>query len=190
VSEDYVTAPHQEPSPTDAEAQQHDSYGPDAGSDDDDSDDGHEDSEPESFDALESRFHGLEEEVATLVADVHDLALYTKLNITGFMKILKVCFLWLFHPPMSNYRASLQKHDVHSRTYSALRTINNSLVFRNKQTCHSKQHSFRTTSNDVPSTSTTGMPLSSSFPSFTTWFALVDIRCRVTPVLGAARVRL
>ncbi|KNZ81814.1 Vacuolar transporter chaperone 4 [Termitomyces sp. J132] len=34
-------------------------------------------------------FHGLEEEVANLVADVHDLALYTKLNITGFMKILK-----------------------------------------------------------------------------------------------------
>jgi SPX domain protein involved in polyphosphate accumulation len=32
----------------------------------------------------------LEEEVANLVADVHDLALYTKLNITGFMKILKV----------------------------------------------------------------------------------------------------
>jgi SPX domain protein involved in polyphosphate accumulation len=28
--------------------------------------------------------------VATLVADVHDLALFTKLNITGFMKILKV----------------------------------------------------------------------------------------------------
>lgn len=44
----------------------------------------------ESFDALEERFHGLEEEVANLVADVHDLALYTKLNITGFMKILKV----------------------------------------------------------------------------------------------------
>ncbi len=49
-----------------------------------------EDSEDESFDALEDRFHGLEEEVAILVADVHDLALYTKLNITGFMKILKV----------------------------------------------------------------------------------------------------
>jgi SPX domain protein involved in polyphosphate accumulation len=48
------------------------------------------DSEDESFDALEDRFHGLEEEVAILVADVHDLALYTKLNITGFMKILKV----------------------------------------------------------------------------------------------------
>ncbi|KAL0953247.1 hypothetical protein HGRIS_004500 [Hohenbuehelia grisea] len=43
----------------------------------------------ESYDALEARFHALEEEVATLVADVHDLALYTKLNITGFMKILK-----------------------------------------------------------------------------------------------------
>lgn len=43
-----------------------------------------------SVDALEDQFLSLEEEVATLVADVHDLALYTKLNITGFMKILKV----------------------------------------------------------------------------------------------------
>jgi SPX domain protein involved in polyphosphate accumulation len=58
-----------------------------------DYDDGaHEDTDDdESLDALEDRFHDLEEEVATLVADVHDLALYTKLNITGFMKILKVC---------------------------------------------------------------------------------------------------
>ncbi|KAG6851140.1 hypothetical protein H0H93_001020 [Arthromyces matolae] len=56
----------------------------DGGSDDDLSDD-----EDESFDDLEDRFHKLEEEVANLVADVHDLALYTKLNITGFMKILK-----------------------------------------------------------------------------------------------------
>lgn len=46
-----------------------------------------------SIDALEDQFVALEEEVATLVADVHDLALYTKLNITGFMKILKVRFL-------------------------------------------------------------------------------------------------
>jgi hypothetical protein len=91
VTEDYATAPHAEHSPTDPEAQQRDSYGPDTGSDDDDSDDEHEESDPESFDALENRFHGLEEEVATLVADVHDLALYAKLNITGFMKILKVC---------------------------------------------------------------------------------------------------
>ena len=59
----------------------------DAGSDDDDSDD---DASLHSLDALEDEFTLLEEEVATLVADVHDLALYTKLNITGFMKILKV----------------------------------------------------------------------------------------------------
>ncbi|EPT01373.1 hypothetical protein FOMPIDRAFT_124628 [Fomitopsis schrenkii] len=59
----------------------------DAGSDDDDTDD--EGSADMSVDALEDQFLSLEEEVATLVADVHDLALYTKLNITGFMKILK-----------------------------------------------------------------------------------------------------
>lgn len=74
-------------SPVDAESQQHDEYGQDAGSDDDLTDD--ERSDGESLDALEERFHELEEEVANLVADVHDLALYTKLNITGFMKILK-----------------------------------------------------------------------------------------------------
>ncbi|KAG5646965.1 hypothetical protein DXG03_001688 [Asterophora parasitica] len=69
---------------TDAENQQAEAYSHDAGSDDDLTDD-----EDESYDELEDRFHGLEEEVANLVADVHDLALYTKLNITGFMKILK-----------------------------------------------------------------------------------------------------
>ncbi|KAJ7019832.1 VTC domain-containing protein [Mycena alexandri] len=62
-----------------------DNYALDGGSDDESDSDG----EAESLDALEERFHGLEEEVANLVADVHDLALYTKLNITGFMKILK-----------------------------------------------------------------------------------------------------
>ena len=60
----------------------------DASSDDDDTDE--EDDDALSVDALEDQFQVLEEEVATLVADVHDLALYTKLNITGFMKILKV----------------------------------------------------------------------------------------------------
>lgn len=60
----------------------------DAGSDDDDDTDD-EGSDAMSIDALEDQFLVLEEEVATLVADVHDLALYTKLNITGFMKILK-----------------------------------------------------------------------------------------------------
>lgn len=65
-------------------------------SEDDDSDDGHSSSNlggGSSIGGLEDRFHDLEEEVATLVADVHDLALFTKLNITGFMKILKVCLL-------------------------------------------------------------------------------------------------
>lgn len=48
----------------------------DAGSDDDD-DDSHYDGT--SFEALDE-FRRLEEEVATLVADVHDLALYTKVS--------------------------------------------------------------------------------------------------------------
>jgi len=93
-------------------------FAQDEGSDDDLSDDEGKSSD-ESFDALEERFHGLEEEVAILVADVHDLALYTKLNITGFMKILKVgvfsvfvllSFLSPFLPHFVH-----QKHDV--RTY-------------------------------------------------------------------------
>ena len=62
----------------------------DAGSDDDDTEDELDTEDLQSVDALEDQFLSLEEEVATLVADVHDLALYTKLNITGFMKILKV----------------------------------------------------------------------------------------------------
>lgn len=63
----------------------------DEGSDDDDDDDGIIDHGDErSLEEIEEHFHLLEEEVANLVADVHDLALYTKLNITGFMKILKV----------------------------------------------------------------------------------------------------
>ncbi|RDX57094.1 SPX-domain-containing protein [Lentinus brumalis] len=78
-----------EPSATDSEAQQRrDAITQDAGSDDDDDMDD-EDDDALSVDALEDQFMLLEEEVATLVADVHDLALYTKLNITGFMKILK-----------------------------------------------------------------------------------------------------
>ncbi|KAJ3825681.1 VTC domain-containing protein [Lentinula raphanica] len=73
----------------DPEAQQRQSrLALDGGSDDEDESDD-EETDGESIDALEERFHSLEEEVATLVADVHDLALYTKLNITGFMKILK-----------------------------------------------------------------------------------------------------
>ena len=83
----------------DAENQQNESYPHDDGSEDGLSDD--EGDSEESFDALEDRFHGLEEEVAILVADVHDLALHTKLNITGFMKILKVM------PPEYIFNSSL-----------------------------------------------------------------------------------
>lgn len=50
----------------------------DAGSDDDDDEDEQGDSDANSSEAVEEQFRRLEEEVATLVADVHDLALYTK----------------------------------------------------------------------------------------------------------------
>ena len=63
-----------------------------------------------SVDALEDQFMLLEEEVATLVADVHDLALYTKLNIPGFMKILKVCIFPILPAP----KLRLWSHDSSS----------------------------------------------------------------------------
>ncbi|KAI5983398.1 SPX-domain-containing protein [Pisolithus albus] len=94
VAQLETAKPASEPS-TDPES--HDSrpsdYGPDEGSDDDG-----DLEEADSFEELEDLFHGLEEEVATLVADVHDLALYTKLNITGFLKILKK------HDKQTNFR--------------------------------------------------------------------------------------
>lgn len=83
---------------TEAQVRCHD-YAQDAGSDDDSDDDvdgSSEDGEDDrhsfsSLDSIEEQWHLLDEEVTILVADVHDLALYSKLNITGFMKILKVC---------------------------------------------------------------------------------------------------
>ncbi|KAJ7455230.1 VTC domain-containing protein [Mycena galericulata] len=95
VTEDAEYGPrqHERHSSADPETQlRDDNYGLDGGSDDESDTESEQDVSSmgaESFDALEARFHGLEEEVANLVADVHDLALYTKLNITGFMKILK-----------------------------------------------------------------------------------------------------
>ncbi|KAF5376175.1 hypothetical protein D9757_009337 [Collybiopsis confluens] len=74
------------PTSSDPEAQHRES---DQVYEEDSDDDSDEEEDVQSLDALEERFHLLEEEVANLVADVHDLALYTKLNITGFMKILK-----------------------------------------------------------------------------------------------------
>ncbi|RKP29779.1 Vtc4 polyphosphate synthetase, partial [Metschnikowia bicuspidata] len=38
---------------------------------------------------LEQDFHELEEELSDIIADVHDLAKFTRLNYTGFQKILK-----------------------------------------------------------------------------------------------------
>ncbi|WFD35260.1 vacuolar transporter chaperone [Malassezia cuniculi] len=52
----------------------------DAGSDDE------LDSEEDEF---EEQFFELEEQLAVVIADVHDLALFTKLNYTGFLKIVK-----------------------------------------------------------------------------------------------------
>lgn len=97
--------------------EQRDEFAQDEGSDDDLSDDEGKSSD-ESYDALEERFHGLEEEVAILVADVHDLALYTKLNITGFMKILKVCVLLVFvFLSFLSLHFVPQKHDVRIYIY-------------------------------------------------------------------------
>ena len=85
----------------DLEDQRRNSHAPDGGSDEDvdgetdDSDDDALGDEASSADTFEEQFRWLEEEVATLVADVHDLALYSKLNLTGFMKILKVRYVVL-----------------------------------------------------------------------------------------------
>ncbi|KAI0033526.1 SPX-domain-containing protein [Vararia minispora EC-137] len=84
---------------SDAENQQFEDDVPDAGSDDEDSDE-------DTLDH-EERFQQLEEEVADLVADVHDLALFSKLNFTGFMKILK----------KHDKRTGLQLKSTFSRTY-------------------------------------------------------------------------
>ncbi len=43
----------------------------------------------EEDDEFESHFQDLEERLAVIIADVHDLALFTKLNYTGFHKIVK-----------------------------------------------------------------------------------------------------
>jgi hypothetical protein len=59
----------------------------DGGSDDEDDDD--DGASGMSEGSIEERFRELEEEVSVLVADVHDLALFTKLNFTGFVKIVK-----------------------------------------------------------------------------------------------------
>lgn len=61
----------------------------DDGGSDDDEDGDDDDGDDSSVGDIEERFRELEDEVAVLVADVHDLALFTKLNFTGFQKIVK-----------------------------------------------------------------------------------------------------
>ncbi|WVW84777.1 hypothetical protein I302_106812 [Kwoniella bestiolae CBS 10118] len=85
-SEDASDDEGEERTPGDVERHVESHRDDDAGSDDDDDDDASSDI---SVDAIEERFRELEEEVAVLVADVHDLALFTKLNFTGFIKIVK-----------------------------------------------------------------------------------------------------
>ena len=87
---------------TDLEDQRRHGHDHDGGSEDDldDEDDSDDDAlgdelSGKSADTFEEQFRWLEEEVAILVADVHDLALFSKLNLTGFMKILKVRYFLL-----------------------------------------------------------------------------------------------
>jgi hypothetical protein len=113
--------------PGDVERNVRDSRDDDAGSDDDDDDEEGSDSGM-SVDEVEERFRELEDEVATLVADVHDLALFTKLNFTGFIKIVK-------------------KHDVSGESFGGL-----GLTGRNSRDSRSRRHSTRTTSRTIHST--------------------------------------
>lgn len=80
---------------TDVEAGRHAnlvSAADDAGSDDDDDDEDDLHYDGESSEALEDQFRRLEEEVATLVADVHDLALYTKVPQPALIKQVYLTF--------------------------------------------------------------------------------------------------
>ena len=70
-----------------------------------------------------------------LVADVHDLALHAKLNITGFMKILKVMFFWYIYCSFLKFLFSLssKKHDVRSNSFTtAIMSLSPCLLYRNK----------------------------------------------------------
>ena len=174
VSEEFITSPsptrrqgptHPPPDREDPEAhRKRDTLHQDGGSDDDDTDEEGttltDDESTQSLDALEEQFRFLEEEVATLVADVHDLALYTKLNITGFMKILKVCifiisvlvrYLFTGFPTGRNTMCVTMPIHVHfplDPVYTP---------HRNKPRLPLPRRSFRIISRSALSISTTGM---------------------------------
>jgi hypothetical protein len=110
----------------------------DGGSDDELDDTPDDEDDEDDIESLEEKFRQLEEEVATLVADVHDLALYTKLNLTGFMKIVK-------------------KHDVSGLSVCVSHGIDSiGTPRRNKPGSLSRVHSFKTTWISDLSISTTG----------------------------------
>ncbi|BEI80599.1 hypothetical protein CcaverHIS002_0111280 [Cutaneotrichosporon cavernicola] len=108
--------------PTEREVEaQVDSYVDEDGGSDDDDDDRDEDDEPMSLDDIEERFKELEEEVAVLVADVHDLALFTKLNFTGFIKIVKKHDkLTGFQLKPSFNKEVLEKHPFYKMNYDVV----------------------------------------------------------------------
>lgn len=94
----------------------------DGGSDDED--EGVDDDDARSEASYDETFKDMEEEVATLVADVHDLALYTKLNFTGFMKIVKKhdvsrCLIVNLGQPSSDhclaFRHTLESYRLHTQ---------------------------------------------------------------------------
>lgn len=67
----------------------------------------------------------------------------------------------------------------------------NSNIYNYRKTLDylSNHHSFKTTSSEGPSTSTTGTPWLSSFPSFTISFVPAATLCKVTLVLEGVRAR-
>jgi hypothetical protein len=145
----------------------------------------------QSIDALEEQFHLLEEEVATLVADVHDLALYTKLNITGFMKILKVR-----HPIIS--MGPLIHHHCQTVETRCTRPCSIHVYFsldpvytpcRSKPRTHLPRHSFRIISRSALFISITGMQSSSNSLGCMTLFGRAVTPYRVTPLPAGPRVR-
>lgn len=144
-----------------------------------------------SDDEAEDRYVDLEEDLANVIADVHDLGAlsllrrfllrhtdglgntghFSHLNYTGFIKIVK-------------------KHDVNfpSPRSSASPPCSPSLLSRrNGRASSSRDSSCATSSRSAPSTRKTTMPSSSSSLVSTTSFALVVTPSWETRVPGVTR---
>ncbi|TIA92565.1 hypothetical protein E3P81_01319 [Wallemia ichthyophaga] len=85
IINDYIrtASPHSERPPSNSDDSD------DSRGEHDDHDHPDDDSSGYDLSRFEERFKELEDDLAVLVADVHDLANYTKLNYTGFIKIVK-----------------------------------------------------------------------------------------------------